>query len=272
MATQPDETVTDPEDGAAAPPAPGNDDGKPSLSEIEQLAVEQGWKPKDNFSGPEEKWKPARDWLAAEHDISRDLRKTVKGLRDTVDRMASTATKQTERALRQQAEEINARFTQAVENKDTAGAAKAAKEMGALEREATAAAPNENVEARFADENPWYGRDEEATAYAISVSQREARKGKSIPDQLAAVDVAMRKRFPELYGQTRQEPKPQPGVHQPNTRGTLTSKREKGFADLPPEAKEAGRDFAKLFKERHGKDEKESLDQYAKDYFANAAA
>jgi hypothetical protein len=48
-------------------------------------------------------------------------------------------------------------------------------------------------------------------------------------------------------------------------------KREKGYADLPPEARRAADDYADLFKQRHGKDPAESKKAYAKDYFANVS-
>lgn len=265
MATQAEDVQTDDKQGEDQNQA-ANEGGEAQLTEIEQLAVEQGWKPKDQYSGPEEKWKPARDWLAAEHDISRSLRREVRGLKDTVERMASASTRQTERALKEQAKEIEARFQEAVANKDTAGATAAVNELRKLEREATTVDPAANAEADFAARNPWYGKDEDATAFAVSICQREAAKNKSIPDQLEAVDAAVRKRFPELFNEQKREPKPQPGVNQPSNRGTLTMKREPTLADLPAAAQKAAREYAKLFKERHGKPEEESIKNYVRDY------
>lgn len=241
----------------------------PQLSEVEELASEMGWKPETDYSGPKDKWKPAKDWLKAGDAISKELKHTVKGLKDTVDRMAAAGSKQTERALREEAKRIEANFAAAVANKDTGAAAAAAKEMRDLE--AGAAEPNTSAEDAFARENPWYGANSEATAFAVATSQAAARAGKSIPDQLAAVTDAMKRRFPELYGEQRTEPKPQPGVNAPTTRAA-TPRRDKGFADLPQEVKRAAESYAKLFQERHGLDPEKSKAQYAKDYYANQAA
>jgi len=240
------------------------------LSEVEELASELGWKPQADYTGPEGKWKPAKDWIKGGRDIERGLKDTVKGLRDTVDRLAKSATKQTERMLNEQAAEINARFNSAVENKDAKAAAAASLEMQQLQREAVDETGGD-VEGEFAKQNPWYGDDgdEDATAYAVAVSQREAKKGKTIPEQLEAVDKAVRKRFPELFETTPTKKAP-PAVNTPS-RGTPPA-RPKGFADLPPAAKEAAEKFAKLAVEKHGKKREDVLKQYADDYHENVQA
>jgi hypothetical protein len=254
------------DDGVVTPPA--NDEAAPETITVEQLAEEMGWKPKDAYTGPEGKWKPAKEYVLAERDISRGLKDTVKGLKDTVDRMAATHTRQTERALKQQAEEINSRFAQAVKDGDAAGAAAVAKEMRDLEREAAPA--SSGADADFARDNPWYGKDEDATAYAIAISQREAARGASVAAQLKAAAEGVQKRFPELF-EGRKEPKPQPGVSAPTTRAVGVP-RAKTFADLPAEAKQAAQRYADLYKQRFGAKVEDSLADYAKDYFANKDA
>lgn len=241
----------------------------PALSEVEELASELGWKPQADYTGPEGKWKPAKDWIKGGRDVERGLKETVKGLRDTVDRLAKSASKQTERMLKEQAEDINARFAQAVENKDAKGAAAASLEMQQLQREATAETGGD-VEGEFAKQNPWYGKDEDATDYAVTISQREAKKGKSIPEQLEAVDKAVRKRFPELFDETAAPAgKAPPAVATPSR--AAAAPRAKGYADLPPAAKEAAEKFVKLAAEKHKKNPDDVRKQYAADYWENAA-
>ncbi len=258
MATQPIDDTGDDQSAAEAP----------KLSEVEDLAASMGWKPEADYTGDKEKWKPAREFILAEREINRGMKDTVRSLKDTVERMASAGAKQTERMLKKQAEEINARFNEAVENKDSAAAAKAAKEMRELENEAVNTASNSNVEDDFARRNPWYNRDEEATAYAISVCQREAAKGASVHDQLAAVDVAMKKRFPELVG-GQQERKAPVEVNAPGR--SVARPKAKGYADLPTEVKAAADKFARLAKEKHGVDPEKTKAQYAADFWNEQA-
>lgn len=257
------------DDDPPPPDAPEQQEAPP-LTEVEQLAAEMGWKSEGEFTGPKEKWKPARDYVLTERDVSRGLKQDVKRLRDTVDRIASASSKQTERALKQQADEINRKFAEAVENKDPTAAAAAAKEMRELQAEAQPGADGANAEADFGRRHSWYGKDEDATAYAISVAQREFGKGASPEKQLEAAEEAVKKRFPELF-EEGSTPKPPPSVNAPNSRSVQT-KRKKTYADLPPEAKKAAEDYAKLFKQRHDIDPEKSKATYAEDYFANIEA
>jgi hypothetical protein len=240
------------------------------LNDVEKLAAEMGWKPETNYAGPKDKWKPAEQWLKAERDINRDLKSTVRSLKDTVDRMASTATKQTERALRRQAEEIEGRWNEAVEKGDKAGAVKATKELRELEESAREVTGSEvDYEAAFQRDNPWYGKDEDASAYAVAVSLREANKGRTPEEQLKTAADAVKQRFPELFDE--KPARRQPAVHEPS-RGNGSRPREKGFADLPPDAKRAAESYAELFKDKHNIDPELSKRDYAKDFFANQGA
>lgn len=255
----------------------GNDDitptdDAPQLTEVEALASEMGWKPEAQYSGSAP-WKPARDFIKTEREISRDMRKQVRTLSETVERMAAAGTKQTQRALERQAEELNRAFEQAVENKDTKAAAEAAKGMRELEQEARSSAGFDpaDTERRFAADNPWYGKDDEATAYAITISQRLAGQGKSVAEQLEAASTGVRKRFPELFADApppnpRKDP---PSLHSPSAaRG---KPKEKGFADLPADAKAAAESHAKLAASRFGANPEEIKATYAADYFSARA-
>jgi hypothetical protein len=255
------------DDGVVTPPA--NDAGEAAqLSEVEQLAQEMGWKPAKEYTGAPERWKPAKDYVLAEREFARTMKSTIRNLNDKIERLAETSSKQTERALRRQAEEINGRFTDAVKAGDAKTAAEAAKEMRELERETQA--PSKGADADFARDNPWYGKDEDATAYAVAISQREAAKGASVQAQLEAASAGVRKRFPELF-EDRPAPKPQPGVNAPSSRA-VGRPAAKTFADLPAEAKQAAQRYADLYKQRFGAKVEDSLADYAKDYFANANA
>lgn len=270
----------EPEDNGAALSA-DNDTGAdqhgeaPQLSETEQLAVEMGWKPEAQFTGPEGKWKPARDYIKAERDISRTMRDTVKHLRDQVDRMAAAGTKQTERALKQQADDLNRQFTEAVANKDVEGAAEAAKGMRDLEAstragdtdpEAVAAA----IERDFSADNPWYQTDTEATEYAQFISQRELKKGIPFDKHKGTVVAAVLKRFPELAGDAPKPGKKPAELHSPSGRGL--QRKERGFGDLPVDVKRAAESHARLANQRFGVDLEKAKKDYAADYWADAAA
>lgn len=239
------------------------------LTEVELLATEMGWRPEAEYNGPKEKWKPAKEFIKAERDINRGMKQEMRSMRDQLDRMASMGAKTTERALQRQAEQLQQQFEEAVANRDTAGAARAVKDLQELQSEAANSAPARNVEQDFAARNPWYGADEEATAYAVSVSQREAAKGKSHAEQLDAVEKAIAKRFPELTGAPA-APKPPAAVNAPG-RAPVT-KKAKGYADLPADARKAIDNFAELFQRKHGQDPEKTRAELARDYWSEQAS
>jgi hypothetical protein len=267
MATAPEDTQDDAEIVDA-----DNDAAPPELTDVEIVAQDIGWKPKHEYKGPEDKWRPADEYIRQSKNIESTLKDSIRDLKGTVDRMVHTSAKQTERALQAQAEEYERRLEQAVEDGDKEAAKEARKGLAATERqlEKVAGSPEET----FAAENAWYGKDDDATAYAVSISQREAKKGASVEQQLKAAAEGVKKRFPELFEDQQRPtltPKP-PTVHAPTSRGAPT-RRGTGFADLPPEVKTAANSYADLFV-RKGlvKTKQEALDQYAKDYFTNVAA
>jgi hypothetical protein len=255
---------------SGAEDAGGGDSGK-QMSEVERLASEMGWDP--NYQPPAGKEaRSAVDWIKSTNANNRNLKREVKDLKVSIERIASVADKQVKREVQERAQEIQARFEAAVENKDTAGAAKAVKDLRELEADNAPASAGNDVEADFARENPWYGSDEDATAYAISVSQREAKKGNTDPaKQLAAVKAAVEKRFPELF-EAKPAPKPQAAVHEPGTRAT-GGRGGTAYADMPKAAKDACDRFYAAAKGRgRDVDEGKFRAQYAKDYFDTAAA
>jgi hypothetical protein len=241
-----------------------NDTAAPA--DVEALAKEMGWDP--NFKG--ENARSAVDWIRSTGANNRNLRREMKEMKSSIDRIAQTADRQVKREVEARAAAIQAEFEEAVANKDTAAAAKAAKEMTALRDEGMA--PVANVEQTFARENPWYGTNRAATALAVALSAEEAQNGNHDPAaQLAAVREGVKKRFPELFGDT-QEPKPPPALGDPGNR-TVAKSRAKTFADMPDIARAAAERFYEAAKNRGtAPDRAKFNEQYAKDYFNEQAA
>jgi len=263
--------ATQPIDDTGADDAGPANDGAPQLSEVETLAVEMGWKPKVDYTGPEEKWRPAKDWIKAGDNIAKGLKDDLKRIKDNMSRMERAGAMTAKRMLDEQRQAIEARFYEAIDNQDKAGATKAANDMRALENESRD--PGEDVEATFAAENPWYGKDEDATAYAISVSNREARKGKTPAEQIEAAAAAVRKRFPDLFEDDHRPTltvKNPPSVNERNAR-TVDRAKAKDFASLPVEAKRGADEYFKMFEGRGLKVDRAKFErEYAEEFYANA--
>lgn len=227
---------------------------------VEDLARELKWRPKDEWTGPEEEWRDAAEFIrAGQHG---KLVTEVKSLKAMTERMARTAAKETARMLAEQETEITARFEQAVEDGDKAAAAQATRDLAKVQAERNQ--PDDAVTA-FAARNPWYGADMEATDYAAVISDRLAKAGKSPAEQCDEVESLVRKRFPELFEEA-ERPRPKaPVVSAPSTRSSTAQKRAKGAADLPATAKQAGEEFVRMATERG---RTYTIDDYARTYWS----
>lgn len=213
---------------------------------VESLAAEKGWSPKEKWRGAPDKWKPADEFIRATFDINDQVRRELKSTKDTVEKLARTSATITADRIAAATREIEARFADAVEAGDVKGAKAATEELRRVE--AQAKPEPENAVADFMDRNKgWYEKDDEATALAVSVSNRLAGQGKSQAEQVEAAEAAVRKFKPELFGDADKTPagRRAPLVNEPGSRSSGTSNRAKGVADLPPSAVRAGQDFVK---------------------------
>lgn len=255
-------------------PAEAGDGNERQYTETEQLAMEMGWKPDHQPKNGE--YRTAADWIRSTDRNNKNLRRELEGMKSQVERIVDATDKQVKREVERQAKEIEARFAEAVAKADTVGAAQAAQDMRALEAEQAAqSAPKrgESAEDKFARENAWYGKDEEATAFAVAQSQILANKGVTDPDeQLRRVAEAVRKRFPEHFeGQAKRDEPKTPMLNAPSR--NVRERKSFGFNDMPDTARLAANRFYEAAKMRGtAPDRKQFEANYAKDYFADQAA
>jgi len=215
--------------------------------DVRALASEMGWSPREKWTGDPALWRDEGAFLKSTVGINRRLQQDLKEMRRTSEKMERVAAGIAQRQIADAVAEVEARHADAVDKGDLAAANKAAKDMARLERE-TAAAESSNDDdddpdvADFMERNAaWYNRDEEATAFAVSLSQRLAAKKVPVPDQLRQVEVAVRKRFPEHYPPAR---KPAIAV---NGAGSRQAEARLGdaVARLPASARRVGEDFVR---------------------------
>lgn len=226
------------DESIVAPDAADEANEPVELSEVEQLASEMGWTPKDQWTKDESDWKPAKDFLIATKDINRSLSRDVKDLKKQVDRISSTSAAMTERAIAEARSKWEAQLDQAVDDGDKEAVKKANAELAKLDKAVTPDLAPEGQD--FAEKHAsWFGKDTEATNYAVNRAGYYADQGLSPARQLKAVEKDMREMFPDLLEPEKQPQKPQPSVAAPTTRAARPAPREKGYATLPPEARKA---------------------------------
>lgn len=264
MAEEAEGDITDvvddaaPQEGATAQDPPEGDSPQ-TPSEIDVLAQEMGWAPKDQWRGDPNDWKDAKTFLKTTVDINRTISREVRELKDTTSRMAKTSAAIAEREIRREREEIEARFKSAVAEQDTDAAWEASEQLRKLPN-----AEDPSIDPAVADfkaRNGWFEADPAATAVAQAVAARLHAQGKTPAEQTKAAEDEVRRRFPELFdAPARTQAKDPPSVNAPGSRTARPTPKAKGFAELPRDAQAAAHDFLKRGRIT-------SLADYAKDYW-----
>ena len=112
----------------------------------------------------------------------------VKGLSKTNERIL-------ERELAKQRKALERQFAEAVDANDPTAARQVSAQIDALDRTPVAT----DYKSKFKADNPWFGVDTEASAYATAMAGVAASEGKDPEAQLAYASEKVRKRFPELF-------------------------------------------------------------------------
>jgi hypothetical protein len=213
------------------------DNDAPQLTEIEELASDMGWTPQDAWKGDPDAWKPAKDYVRATRDVNRSLKDSLKRVERQIEGITRTTAAMTDRAVEEARTKWEAELERAVDDGDKAAAKEASAQLRRIEANVSAPEGSPEGEDFAAKHSSWFGKDKEATAYAVNRAEHYASQGLSPARQLAAVEREMKNTFPELFEEEKPQRR-QPAVGEPQ-RTTRTTPREKGYATLPPEARKA---------------------------------
>ena len=206
---------------------------------IEGLAGEMGWRPKEDWKGDPDKWKPAHEYMRATVDVNRKLGNRLKGVEDQLARVARTSVSITEREVAKERERLMQEREEAFDAGDRDAFQKAERELAKVATVAPPTVPDETHS--FIERNAnWFQKDQEATAWAINRTNELAATGLGHARQLAIVEREAKQMFPEFFEAEKPKPKAAP-LNTPGTRAAVSAK--KGFASLPADAQKAALDF-----------------------------
>lgn len=263
--------------------------------EIERQALADGWKPKEDWKGHPDAWKPADEYVRVGQTVLPIIQSRLKKSYSKIDELEQELARQgtdfderTERLNRMHAVALDrqkAQITESFGDKKRAAVAegnvdaydeadKAEREaLETLEEDVKKAEPEKkktddpyadvpaDVKEAFQEwvaDNQWFMNDNVLGAYAGDVQQRMMRDtpGMSIKEVLQETTRLTREKFPEKFG--RPNGKRRPSVEGGSRRGGNTDTR--GEHDLPPEALKEAREYIKegVFK---------TVGDYAKMYF-----
>lgn len=215
-------------------------DDVPSL---EDVAAQMGWSPQDQWKGDPEKWKPAHEFVRDTAEINTKLNTRLKGFEQRLDSVNRTNEAMMERALATQRNELLAKKKEAFDLGDFEGMQAAEKRLDELP-ETVQSQPQTPPEAQAFIERhaSWWGKDQEATAWASNRAGELAKMGLGPARQTAIVERELGQFFPEYATQKKSKPKPTQ-LTQPGRRSA--TKKELTLSDLPKEAQDAARYFEK---------------------------
>lgn len=268
MATNPETQVEDPQaevtEAAEAVEeqfAAADEAAEPAPPTVEEIAARVGWVPQDKFKGPADVWKPAHQFILDGNDIKDRLSRELKGLRETTETIQKTTSSIIQDKLRQQAEELSAKYAAAVERGDPDEAFKLGKEILSVQDQASPKPQGPAPETQaWVGKNQRLMSDPVARQRALQVCDAYASEGLSTAEQLANTEAVMRREYPHLF-----EDKAPASVAAPQSRSSAALQRgEKTSADLPKEAKAVAQDLV-------DRGLIPNLDSYAKNYFAAQA-
>jgi hypothetical protein len=212
----------------------------PVLSEAEQVAMENGWVPKDQWKGDPDAWRPAKEFNdrgeffkridRLEHK-NRELqqamtflteqhkRQYLAGFNDAITRLRAQRDAALEEGNALQAQRINDKIDEVKER--------------AKEAQATAVVPKTAPEPSatyqtWAERNSWYTKDKVLTKYAeaIGATFKEENPSSTEGEMLRYVETEVKREFPHKF--TRGAPNPDGegrgnGATKPSTTGKYSS-------------------------------------------------
>jgi hypothetical protein len=270
VAEEKNEAVEDGREDQDAPPE-GEEQQQEQQDDQEQgedpyapLAAKMGWVPKDQFKGDPDTWKPAEDFILAGRDIQKGLASDLKTVRAQLDTIGRTSASIVEQQVNDRLAKLRQAHAAAVEEGDQDTALKLAEDIGTLKAQAPkpdGARIEPEAEAFVRKHANWFNVDPLATELAVRVSSNLASKGANTAEQLAEAEKAVRRHYPDLFGQANGGKAPA-GVHQPSSRSAGPSNRQKGFADMPKPAQDIAKDMV-------NRGVIPNADVYVKNYFAN---
>lgn len=259
-------------------------DGVPAgaSGSIEETARRMGWRPKEEYRGDPDKWRPAEDFVerglnelpvlrdryrALDERYAKDvgdLKSQVKEMGEVLAEFREFSSKSEERAYQRALRELVEKRDAAVMHADTETFKATQAEIEALNESVKKPAPKPKEETKpqeqpssqpqvdpytqqWVTENPWFNASPMLQGAAIGIHNELLRNepGLSLRENLAKVRAEVAKRFPEKFENERRAA---PSAVSEGGRAEMGRKKGKTYNDLPPDAKAACDRFTKTIK------------------------
>lgn len=213
----------------------------PQYSEIEQAALEKGWRPREEYQGDPAKWRSAEVFMALDEPLKRieSQSKELKRVREALDALAThhKRVKESEynRALKQLQDARKEAFRngetdQAFAIEDRIEELKVEKENIVLPE--IPQEPEQTIAPEFqawVEANPWYTKNKAMRAAADAIGIDLHQQGHSPKEVLKLVEQEIKKEFPNKFVNEKAQ---RPNAVESSSRG---SPRAAETIDLDPQ-------------------------------------
>ena len=227
-----------------------NTQQEPTYSEAENSAMEQGWKPKDQYEGDESKWVPAEEFLRRGElfskidSVNRELKDTRKALKALQEHHIKVKAAEYQHALQTLRDEKRKALEDGdadalIEIDEKIADEKARQNQEKQVAQQVASAPDPRF-VQWVNENGWYTQDVELRGFADEAGVAYSRTHPDVDpvDVLKYVKERIKKAFPEKFSN--------PNRDKPNTvegRGTPASKAKSDDFELTEEERKVMNTF-----------------------------
>lgn len=256
--------------------------------DVDEKARKMGWVPLDEWRGPEDKWRPAEEFVERGENIvpilkdrieklEKDFETTVKTQKQELARVKEESKKQ---ALEQAQKEyqakldaLNQKELKAVEDQDTVGYLKVKEERDKLKPpEIPTQQEPTPVFKDWNSNNSWYAMpgeendhtDADMTVFANVIGSQIKAESPQLPEKefLQRVAERVKKAFPQKFENPNRD---NASIADSSTHSESSGKKKKTWADVPAKDKKAFERAAKRVKAQGGELKKED---WMKDYFS----
>lgn len=232
-------------------PIPG--ETKPDASRtVEDLARSKGWKPKEEFDGPTERFVGAEEFIGREPLIEsiKSLKKEVRESKKTIDEMARFHSQNVEREVAKRITALKAEKRDAIELGDVAKVEAIEKKIDAEQKAAASApkAPSVAPEVEgWIEKHSWFKTDDEMRDVAVSLNEAYLKKNPGdLAGSLEDTERKMKVLYPHKFADSGDAKTGTPPKSSP-VEGSAPPARtgKKTLRDLPHEAQQACKAYVK---------------------------
>jgi len=202
---------------------PGEDSGDSLSPDITQRALAKGWKPLEDYSGPDGEWVDAKEFVGRQplydkiHGLQQDIRKQGQQFQKEMAEISTHFSKMQKVEFDKAVKQLKAQKALAAEDRDIVAVEaindeikEKEQEYETLKKEVSKPSNQVAIQQEFNDwveENPWFSSDKDLKREAVSIGTGYAINNPNLTqtDVLTYTTDRIKKIYPEKFGNKKKE-------------------------------------------------------------------